>query len=65
MWINEEGREVCRTYNLVPTITSPEIKQEDESPKKENKFRVGFDFALKGTAIQSSFSAAPPLRKIR
>lgn len=49
MWLHEEGREVCRQYNVVPMMISPEIKQEEKSPKKENKFHVGFDFALKGT----------------
>ncbi len=47
-WFGEEGREVCKSYNMIPFIVSKEIKQEEDSVKKENKFQVGFEFALKG-----------------
>lgn len=54
MWLHEEGHAICRQYNVVPMIISPEIKQEEKSPQKENKFRVGFDFALKSILVHSS-----------
>ncbi len=48
MWLNRQGRDICSEYNFVPAIVSKEIRQEDDSVKKENKFKAGFEFALKG-----------------
>jgi hypothetical protein len=47
IWLCEEGRDVCRTWNLVPSLVSKDIESQDAS-QTDNKHRVGFDFALKG-----------------
>ena len=47
-WFGEEGRDICKSYNIIPAFVSKEIKQDEESVKKENKFQVGFEISLKG-----------------
>lgn len=48
IWLIDTGKNEFAQYNLVPTIISKEIKQE-ETPETENKLRVSFEFVLKGS----------------
>lgn len=47
-WLNEAGRDVCKTYNMVPNIISKEITKTEDDTAATN-FQVEFDFVLNGT----------------
>lgn len=54
LWINEGGRTICRQYNIVPAIISPQITEEKDLEHNDQICRVGFDFALRGTLEYTS-----------
>lgn len=56
MWLNEEGKDICRQYNVVPHFMSREIHRDEEDipTLPANKQKVEFEFALRGTVEKVS-----------
>ncbi len=54
MWLNEQGRDLCRISNAVPKIISDKIASEVKVVENRNEYHVSFDFAVKSKVDNAS-----------